>query len=370
MQKATEFAAHKLMPGVHDRDENEFFDRELYSLMAASGMSGICMPKEYGGAGNDYLSYILAIEAIAAVDAGMAIALASSISLCATAINEYGNERQKKHFLAPLAKGEKIGAFALTEPAAGTDVMSLEAGALEIDDYFVLNGTKKFITNAGVAEIYVLFARTGLASERQGISAFIVENEMKGLSIKEIHQKMGIRSAQVATIQMKDVVVPKENLLGEMGCGLAIAMNVLNVGRIGVAAQAVGIAEAAFSYARNYAKKRIQFGKPIRANQGISFMLAEMKVKINAAKLLTYKAAAMKDAHEMFAADAAIAKFYASEVAMSVATDSVQIFGGSGFMRNEPVERLMRDAKITQIYEGTNQAQKMVISNYLFKEDS
>lgn len=366
---ANEYAQHKLLASVHDRDEREFFDRELYALMAESGLCGVCIPKEYGGIGQDYLSHILAIEAIAKVDAGMAIAMATSISLAAMAIWQFGSETQKEKYLAPLARGEKIGAFAITEVSAGTDIGSLEMTALEINDHFVLNGTKRFITNAGEAEIYILFAKTGLATQDQGLSAFIVENDMRGLSMGEVHQKMGIRSAQVGTIHLNDVVIPKNNLLGKTNGGMSIALKTLSIGRIGVAAQAVGIAEAAYSYARNHAKERIQFGSPIHVNQGISFLLAEMKTKIAAARLLTYEAALLLQSKTDITMHAAMAKLFASDVAMAVTTDAVQILGGSGYMRNAPVERFMRDAKITQIYEGTNQAQKMVISKHLLREN-
>ncbi|EAX47958.1 acyl-CoA dehydrogenase domain protein [Thermosinus carboxydivorans Nor1] len=368
MQKMVrEFAEKELAPGVVDRDEKEYFSRELYNAMGELGLTGICYPEKYGGADSDYLSYIIAIEELSKVDAGLGIALSATVSLCAWPIYTYGTEEQKQKYLRPLVEGTKMGAFGLTEPNAGTDAASQQTTAVLNGDHYVINGSKMFITNAGEAEIYVIFAMTDKSKGVKGISAFILEKGMPGFTFGKKEHKMGIRSSQTMELIFQDVKVPKENLLGKEGEGFKIAMTTLDGGRIGVAAQALGIAQAALDYAVKYAKERVQFGKPIAANQAISFMLADMATKVDAARLLTYRAAYLKQQGLPYSKEAAMAKMYASDVAMAVTTDAVQIFGGYGYSREYPVERLMRDAKITQIYEGTNQVQRMVISGALLR---
>lgn len=368
MQKMVrEFAEKELAPGVVDRDEKEYFSRELYNAMGELGLTGICYPEKYGGAGGDYLSYILAIEELSKVDDGMGIALSATVSLCAWPIYTYGTEEQKQKYLRPLVEGTKMGAFGLTEPNAGTDAASQQTTAVLNGDHYVINGSKMFITNAGEAEIYVIFAMTDKTKGVKGISAFILEKGMPGFTFGKKEHKMGIRSSQTMELIFQDVKVPKENLLGKEGEGFKIAMTTLDGGRIGVAAQALGIAQAALDHAVKYAKERVQFGKPIAANQAISFMLADMATKVDAARLLTYRAAYLKQQGLPYSKEAAMAKMYASDVAMAVTTDAVQIFGGYGYSREYPVERLMRNAKITQIYEGTNQVQRMVISGALLR---
>jgi butyryl-CoA dehydrogenase len=368
MQKMVrEFAEKDVAPGVEERDEQEKFDRGLFDNLGELGVTGICFPEQYGGAGGDLLSYILAIEEVSKVDDGLGIALSAHVSLCSWPIYAYGSEEQKQKYLTALTDGKKFGAFALTEPNAGTDAASQQTVAVLQGDHYVLNGSKIFITNAGEAEIYVIFAMTDKSKGVKGISAFILEKEMPGFTFGKKEHKMGIRSSQTMELIFQDVKVPVANLLGKEGDGFKIAMSTLDGGRIGVAAQALGIAQAALDHAVKYSKERVQFGKPIAANQAIAFMLADMAVKVDAARLLTYRAAWLKDHGQPYSKEAAMAKLYASDAAMSVTTDAVQIFGGYGYSREYPVERLMRNAKITQIYEGTNQVQRMVVSGAILR---
>lgn len=368
MQKLVrDFAQKKVAPEVSRRDEENFFDRTIMDEIGAMGLNGLCYPEEYGGAGLDYLSYILAVEELSKVDDGIGVALSVNVSLCAWPIFAYGNDAQKEKYLRPILEGEHMGAFGLTEPNAGTDSGAQQATAVLDGDNYILNGTKIFITNAGEAETYVVFALTNKDKGLRGLSALIVEKGMDGFSFGKKEQKMGIRSSATRELIFQDVKVPKENLLGKEGMGFKIAMTTLDGGRIGVAAQALGIAQAAFDHAVKYSKERVQFGKAISANQAIAFMLADMNTKIDAARLLVYRAAWLKEQGKPFAKEAAMAKMYASDIAMEVTTDAVQIFGGYGYMSEYPVERLMRNAKITQIYEGTNQAQRMVVSAALLR---
>lgn len=362
-----EFAEQEVAPGAAERDEKEEFSRALYDAMGELGLTGICFPEQYGGAGGDYLSYILAVEEVSRADDSVGVTLATSVSLCQWPIFAYGTEEQKQKYLVPLIKGKKLGAFGLTEPNAGTDAASQQTTAVLDGDHYVLNGSKIFITNGGEAEIYVVFAMTDKTKGVKGISAFILEKGMPGFTFGKKEHKMGIRASQTMELIFQDVKVPRENLLGKEGEGFKIAMSTLDGGRIGIAAQALGIAQAAFDHAVKYAKERVQFGKPIASNQAIAFMLADMATEIDAARLLTYRAAYAKDQGRPFSKEAAMAKMYASDVAMRVTTDAVQIFGGYGYTREYPVERLMRNAKITQIYEGTNQVQRMVISGALLR---
>ncbi|SDF46494.1 acyl-CoA dehydrogenase [Sporolituus thermophilus] len=362
-----EFAEQEVAPGAAERDEKEEFSRALYDAMGELGLTGICFPEQYGGAGGDYLSYILAVEEVSRADDSVGVTLATSVSLCQWPIFAYGTEEQKQKYLVPLIKGKKLGAFGLTEPNAGTDAASQQTTAVLDGDHYVLNGSKIFITNGGEAEIYVVFAMTDKTKGVKGISAFILEKGMPGFTFGKKEHKMGIRASQTMELIFQDVKVPRENLLGKEGEGFKIAMSTLDGGRIGIAAQALGIAQAALDHAVKYAKERVQFGKPIASNQAIAFMLADMATEIDAARLLTYRAAYAKDQGRPFSKEAAMAKMYASDVAMRVTTDAVQIFGGYGYTREYPVERLMRNAKITQIYEGTNQVQRMVISGALLR---
>ncbi len=368
MQKMVrEFAEKEVAPGVEERDEHEKFDRSLFNALGELGVTGICFPEQYGGAGGDVLSYILAIEEISRVDDGLGIALSASVSLCTWPIYAYGTEEQKKKYVTALCEGKMLGAFGLTEPNAGTDAAAQQTVAVLQGDHYILNGSKIFITNAGEADVYVVFAMTDKTKGVKGITAFILEKGMPGFTFGKKEHKMGIRSSQTMELIFQDVKVPVANILGKEGEGFKIAMTTLDGGRIGVAAQALGIAQAALDHAVKYAKERVQFGKPIAANQAIAFMLADMATKVDAARLLTYRAAYNKDRGLPYSKEAAMAKMFASDAAMSITTDAVQIFGGYGYSREYPVERLMRNAKITQIYEGTNQVQRMVISGAILR---
>lgn len=363
MQKMVrEFAEKEVAPGAAERDKTEVFSRELADAMGGMGLTGICFPEAYGGAEIDVLSYIVAVEELARADSGVAVTLSATVSLCAWPIFAYGKEEQKQKYLVPLAEGTKLGAFGLTEPNAGTDAASQETVAVLKDDHYILNGSKIFITNAGEAETYVVFAITDRSKGVKGITAFILEKDMPGFTFGTQEHKMGIHSSITKELIFQDVKVPKENLLGKEGEGFKIAMSTLDGGRIAVAAQALGTAQAALDHAVKYSKERVQFGKPIASNQAIAFMIADMATKVDAARLLVYRTAYLKDQGLPYSKEAAMAKMYASDIAMEVTTDAVQIFGGYGYSREYPVEKLMRDAKITQIYEGTNQVQRMVIS--------
>lgn len=368
MQKvAHDFAEKEVAPGAEERDEHETFSRPLYDAMVGLGLSSICFPEQYGGADGDVLSYILAIEEISKADSGLGISLSATVSLCAWPIFAFGTEAQKMKYVKPLAEGTQMGAFGLTEPGAGTDAGSQQTVAVRDGDNYIINGSKIFITNGGEAEVYIVFAMTDKSKGVRGISAFILEKGMPGFTFGKKEHKMGIRSSQTMELIFQDVKVPAANLLGKEGEGFKIAMTTLDGGRIGVAAQALGIAQAAFDAAVKYSKERVQFGKPISANQAISFMLADMATKIDAARLLVYRAASFKDAHKPYSKEAAMAKLFASDIAMEVTTDAVQILGGYGYIREYPTERYMRDAKICQIYEGTNQAQRMVIGGAVLR---
>ncbi|MGE1062076.1 acyl-CoA dehydrogenase [Megasphaera paucivorans] len=362
-----DFAEKEIAPTVAQRDEAEEFSREILDKAGELGLLGIFFPEEYGGGGSDYLSYIITNEELARVDDSIAASYAASVSLCAWPIYTYGTEAQKKKYLVPLAEGQQLGAFALTEPNAGTDSARQQTTAVKKDGYYLLNGSKIFITNGGEAETYVVFAMTDKSKGVKGISAFILEKGMEGFTFGKKEHKMGIHGSQTMELVFQDVKVPEENLLGAEGKGFKIAMTGLDGGRIGVAAQALGIGQAALEAAIKYSKEREQFGKPICANQAIAFMLADMATRLEAARLLTYQAADLKGRGLPYSKEAAMAKMYASDAAMSIATDAVQILGGYGYIREYPVERLMRDAKITQIYEGTNQVQRMVISGQLLR---
>ncbi|CCJ33908.1 acyl-CoA dehydrogenase [Caloramator australicus] len=361
------FVENEVKPIAAEVDEKEIFPMETVKKMAKLGLMGIPFPREVGGAGGDFLSYILAVEEISKACATTGVILSAHTSLCCWPIYNFGTEEQKKKYLPSLLKGEKIGAFALTEPNAGTDAASQQTTAKLEGDYYILNGSKVFITNGGYADIFIVFAMTDRSKGTKGISAFIVENGFEGFEIGKIEEKMGIRGSSTAELIFKDCKVPKENLLGQEGKGFSIAMATLDGGRIGIAAQALGIAEGALEEALKYMKERKQFGKPLSSFQGLQWYIAEMATKVEAAKLLVYKAAWKKEKGLPISLDASMAKLFASETAMEVTTKAVQIFGGYGYTRDYPVERMMRDAKITEIYEGTSEVQKMVISAHVLK---
>ncbi len=362
-----DFAENEVAPGAAERDKNEEFSREIFDKLAELEAAGLPFPEEYGGAGADYVSYVIAVEELSRVDASVGTTLSAHISLASWPIYTYGTEEQKQKYLRPLALGEKLGAFGLTEEAAGSDAAAQKAKAYRDGDDYVLNGSKIFISNAGDAEIYVVFAMTDPEKKSKGISAFIVEKDTPGFSFGKKEEKMGIRSSSTMELIFEDCRVPAENMLGKEGDGLKIALSVLDGGRTGIAAQAVGIAQGALDAAVDYAKQREQFGQAIGNFQAVSFMLAEAATKIEAARLLTYQAAYLEGEGLPYSKASSMAKFYAAEASMEITTDMVQVFGGYGYTKEYPVERYMRDAKITQIYEGTSEVQKLVISRHLLK---
>lgn len=365
-QMVRKFTENEVKPLAAEIDQTERFPEETVKKMAKYGMMGIPFAKEYGGAGGDTLSYILAVEELSKACGTTGVILSAHTSLCADAIAKYGTLEQKKKYLIPLAKGEKLGAFALTEPNAGTDAAGQQTTAVLVGDNYILNGQKIFITNGGVADIFIIFAMTDTSRGTKGISAFIVEKSFEGFSIGKLEDKMGIRGSSTSELIFQDCVVPKENLMGKEDKGFGIAMATLDAGRIGIAAQALGIAEGALDEAVAYMKERKQFGKALSKFQGLSWMVADMAARIEATRYLVYKAAWDKDNGKSYTVSAATAKLFASDTAMEVTTKAVQLLGGYGYTRDYPVERMMRDAKITEIYEGTSQVQKMVISGNIF----
>jgi butyryl-CoA dehydrogenase len=362
-----QFAETEVAPSARLRDEEERFDRALmFDRLAELGLTGIVFPEEYGGGGADYISYAIAVEELSRVCASTGVTLSAHLSLGANPIYLFGSEEQKQQFLAPLARGEKMGAFGLTEPAAGTDAGGTKTTAFKDGSSWVLNGTKIFITNAGDAETYVVFARTDKnAQKHHGISAFIVEKGTPGFSFGKKEAKMGIRSSPTMELVFDNCRIPDGQLLGEEGQGFKIAMKTLDGGRIGIASQALGIAQGALEAAVNYAKERKQFDSPISKFQGVQFQLADMATQIEASRLLVYSAAYKASNGISYSQASAMAKLMASETAMRVTTQAVQILGGYGYTREFPVERMMRDAKITEIYEGTSEVQRMVIGSNL-----
>ena len=366
-QMVRDFAVNEVKPIAAEIDVTERFPMENVKKMGELGMMGIPFPTEFGGAGGDVLSYILAVEELSKVCATTGVILSAHTSLCASLINENGTPEQKEKYLRDLCTGNNIGAFGLTEPGAGTDAAGQQTTAVLDGDNYILNGSKIFITNGGVADTFIVFAMTDKSKGTKGISAFIVEKGFPGFSIGKKEDKLGIRASSTTELIFENCVVPKENLIGREGKGFGIAMKTLDGGRIGIAAQALGIAEGALDEAIKYMKERKQFGRPIAAFQGLQWMVAEMSTKIEAARFLVYKAAWLKENKQPYSIDAARAKLYAAEVAMDVTTKAVQLFGGYGYTKEYPVERMMRDAKITEIYEGTSEVQKMVISGSLLK---
>lgn len=363
--KIREFAEAEVKPIAFMLDQNNEFPDEAVAKLGEMGIMGLPYPKKYGGAGQDILSYAIAVEELSRVDGGTGVILSAHVSLGSWPIFAYGTEEQKKKYLVPLAKGEKIGAFGLTETNAGSDAGETETTAVLQGDHYLLNGGKIFITNADKADTYIVFAVTTPDIGVRGISAFIVEKGWEGFTFGDHYDKMGIRSSSTAELLFNDVKVPVENLLGKEGQGFKIAMSTLDGGRIGIASQALGIAQGAYEHALEYAKEREQFGKPIGAQQVISFKLADMATKLRCARFLIYSAAELKEAHESYGMEAAMAKQYASDVCLEIVNDALQIFGGTGYLKGMEVERAYRDAKITTIYEGTNEIQRVVIASHL-----
>lgn len=363
--KIRDFAEAEVKPIAFMLDQNNEFPEEAVKKLAQMNMLGIPYPKKYGGAGLDILTYAIAVEELARVDGGTGVILSAHVSLGSYPIYAFGTEEQKKKYLVPLAKGEKLGAFGLTEPNAGSDAGGTETTAELQGDHYILNGGKIFITNGGVADTYVVFAVTTPNIGTRGISAFIVEKGWEGFEFGDHYDKMGIRSSATAELIFNDVKVPKENLLGKEGQGFKIAMATLDGGRIGIASQALGIAQGAFENAVEYAKEREQFGMPIAHQQIISFKIADMATKLRAARFLIYSAAELKEYHEPYGMESAMAKQYASDICLEVVNDAVQIYGGNGYLKGMEVERAYRDAKICTIYEGTNEIQRVVIASHI-----
>ncbi len=359
------FAETEIKPLAEELDEEERFPEESIPKLARYGFMGIPFPKEYGGAGGDYLTYAMAVEELGKVCATTAVVVSAHTSLCAGPIYYFGTEEQKQKYLVPLAKGEKIGAFGLTEPSAGTDSSMQQTTAVLDGDEYVLNGTKVFITNAGYADIYVVIAMTDKSKGNKGISAFIVEKGTPGFSFGKKERKMGIRGSATCDLIFENCRIPKENLLGKVGQGFKIAMQTLDGGRIGIASQALGIMQGAIDECVKYVMERRQFGKKIGQFQNTQFELADMATKAEAAKLLVYEAAATKDAGKPYSHLSAMCKYFAGSTASDITRRCLQLFGGYGYTRDYPIERMMRDAKITEIYEGTSEVQKMVISGWM-----
>jgi len=362
---AREFAQTELLPGVIERDEKQHFPKELIKKMGDMGFLGMMAPTEFGGGGMDTISYVLVMEELSKVDASASVIVSVNNSLVNYGLAAYGNQAQKEKYLSKLTTGEKLGAFCLSEPEAGSDATSQKTTAIDKGDHYILNGTKNWITNGGSADYYLVIAQTDKEKKHRGINAFIVEKGWEGFEIGPKEQKLGIRGSDTHSLIFNDVKVPKENRIGEDGFGFKFAMKTLSGGRIGIAAQALGIASGAFELARDYSKVRKAFGTEICNHQAIAFKLADMDVEIEAARHLVMKAAWDKDQGNNYDISSSMAKLYASKVAMDVTVEAVQVHGGNGFVKEYHVERLMRDAKITQIYEGTSEIQKIVISRGL-----
>ena len=360
-----EFAKNEIEPTAAQRDEEQHFDRAIFDKMAELGLTGIPWPEEYGGIGSDFLAYCIAVEELSRVDASIGVTLSAHTSLAGWPVYKFGTEEQKQKYLRPMAQGEKIGAYGLTEPGSGSDAGGMKTTARLNGDHYVINGSKIFITNGGIADIYIVFASTDQTQKTKGITAFIVESDFPGFSVGKKENKLGIRSSPTTEIIFEDCIVPVENVLGNVGEGFKIAMMTLDGGRNGIAAQAVGIAQGALDAATNYAKERVQFGKPISAQQGVGFKLADMATSIEASRLLTYQAAWLESVGLPYGKESAMSKLLAGDTAMKVTTEAVQVFGGYGYTKDYPVERYLRDAKITQIYEGTQEIQRLVISRML-----
>jgi alkylation response protein AidB-like acyl-CoA dehydrogenase len=361
-QAARDFAQNELLPGVIERDSKQEFPAEQIKKMGELGFMGMMVDPKYNGAGLDTISYVLAMEEISKVDASASVVMSVNNSLVCWGLEKFGTEEQKEKYLKPLAAGEKIGAFCLSEPEAGSDATSQRTTAIDKGDHYLINGNKNWITNGNSASVYLVMAQTDVEKGHHGINCLIVERGMEGFVVGKKEDKMGIRGSDTHSLMFQDVKVPKENRLGDEGFGFKFAMKVLSGGRIGIAAQALGIASGAYELALKYAKERVTFGKPIGMHQGVGFKLADMATEIEAARLMCLKAAWLKDQGENFDKESAMAKLFASDVAMKTTVEAVQVHGGYGYVKEYHVERLMRDAKITQIYEGTSEIQKIVIS--------
>lgn len=364
---AREFAENELLPNVRERDETSTFPVDSYKKMGKLGFIGVPYPKEYGGQGGDYLDYVLCVEEISKVDASVGISFSVSTSLYGGSIMNGGSEEQKKKFLPDVLSGKSFGSFGLTEPDAGSDASGCKTVAVKEGDHYVLNGKKCFNTNGPLSDYFAVYALTNPELKNKGFSCFLVKKDMPGFSIGRIEDKMGIRSAQVSELILDNVKVPAENLIGEENHGFKIAMQSLDGGRIGVAAQGLGIAEGAFEIARKYLMERQQFGKPLCKNQYLAYKMADLECEIESAKYMLYKAALDKSKGRPYSIPAAKAKLMCTNAAMHVTTEAVQMLGGNGYMKGYNVERMMRDAKITQIYEGTNEIQKLIISGKIFR---
>ena len=367
-EAARDFANLELLPGVIERDEKQYFPPELRQKMAEMGFMGIMVDPKYGGSGMDTISYVNIMEELSKVEASAGVIVSVNNSLVTWGLEHYGTEAQKQKYLVPLATGEKLGAFALSEPEAGSDATHQRTTAKDMGDHYLLNGVKNWITNGNTADTYLVIAHTHPEKGHHGINAFIVEKGWEGFTVGPKENKMGIRASDTHSLIFQDVKVPKENRIGEDGFGFKFAMKTLAGGRIGIAAQALGIAQGAYERALQYSKEREAFGKPISYHQAIAFKLADMKTEIDAARHLIMKAAWDKDQGNSFDLSGAMAKYYAAEMAMRVTTEAVQIHGGYGYVKEYHVERMMRDAKITQIYEGTSEVQQIVISRAILKE--
>ncbi|MEQ8517781.1 MAG: acyl-CoA dehydrogenase [Cytophagales bacterium] len=361
-EAAKDFAQKELLPGVIDRDTKQEVPLKQLKMMGELGFMGMMVDPKYNGGGMDTVSYVLAMEEISKIDASASVAMSVNNSLVCWGLEAYGTEEQKEKYLKKLASGEKIGAFCLSEPEAGSDATSQKTTAIDKGDYYLLNGTKNWITNGGIADVCLVIAQTYPEKKHKGINALIVEKGSEGFVVGKKEDKLGIRGSDTHSLMFSDVKVPKENRIGEDGFGFTFAMKVLNGGRIGIASQALGIASGAYELSLQYSKERKAFGKEISKHQAIQFKLADMATQIEAARLLCLKAAKLKDDHEDYATASAMAKLYASKVAMDTTVEAVQVHGGYGYVKEFHVERLMRDAKITQIYEGTSEIQKIVIS--------
>lgn len=364
---ARDFAQTELLPGVIERDEHQTFPAEQIKKLGELGFMGMMVDPKYGGAGMDTISYVLAMEELSKVDASASVVVSVNNSLVCWGLEKYGSEEQKQKYLVPLAKGEIIGAFCLSEPEAGSDATSQQTTAVDMGDHYLLNGTKNWITNGNSASVYLVIAQTDPEKGHRGINALIVEKEMSGFEVGLKENKLGIRGSDTHSLLFTDVKVPKENRIGEDGFGFKFAMSTLSGGRIGIASQALGIASGAYELSLEYSKQRKAFGKAINEHQAIAFKLADMATEIEAARLLCLKSAWLKDNGKNFDKESAMAKVFASEVAMKTTTEAVQVHGGYGFVKEYHVERLMRDAKITQIYEGTSEIQRIVISRSILK---
>ena len=365
-----EFAEKEIAPSARERDENSEFPHEIVKKLGKLGMCGVVAPLEYGGSGMDYLSYVIFIEELARIDASVAVIMSVTNTLAALPLRKFGTEEQKQKFLVPLSKGDKLGAYSLSEPQAGSDASNLACTAVLDGDHYILNGVKNFVTNGSTAEIIMVFAMTDKEKGKKGISIFVVESDTPGFSVGKVEKKLGIKSSDTAEIVFENCRIPVANRIGEEGEGMKIALTALDYGRVGIGAQALGIAQGAMERAIAYSQEREQFGKKISSFQAIQFKISEMAVNVDASRLLLYRAAKLQDEGKNFTAESAIAKLFASKTAMKTANQAVQIFGGNGYMREYEIERFMRDAKITEIYEGTSEIQKIVISREIIKRYS